>query len=284
MRMTETEAWTEFLNMIWGMSCGTVIKITGFPGYVVNSEGVIYHYWDEGTKHFKCKVKKTWFNPTTGYQMVNISKNGKNKTYRVHELVCTAVHGPRPSKDHVVRHIDNKKWHNAMHNLKWGTRVENYKDSPRKLSNVNNKSLKPVKTCSLEEAWKEFNKDFGTEFKQIPGYENYAINKNGVVYSFWRQRWSIYYPFRLSINNRPGGYKAVTLQKNGKCNMFLLHRLLAITFIGPEPFNNAVVRHLNDNKNDNSLDNLAWGSKQDNLNDAIRNGRNGFIKIARKVD
>jgi len=33
------------------------------------------------------------------------------------------------------------------------------------------------------------------------------------------------------------------------------------------------VRHLNDDKDDNSADNLAWGTPLENMNDAIKNGK-----------
>ena len=51
-----------------------------------------------------------------------------------------------------------------------------------------------------------------------------------------------------------------------------IHRLLAQAFI-PNPNNYPVVRHLNDNKNDWRLENLAWGTTSDNTQDSIKNNR-----------
>lgn len=45
------------------------------------------------------------------------------------------------------------------------------------------------------------------------------------------------------------------------------HKLVCTAWHGPKPFNGAVVRHLNDNKNDNSPGNLAWGTNKQNSQD-----------------
>ena len=49
-----------------------------------------------------------------------------------------------------------------------------------------------------------------------------------------------------------------------------IHRILAQAFI-PNPNNLPMVRHLNDNKLDWRLENLAWGTQQDNESDKLRN-------------
>jgi hypothetical protein len=43
----------------------------------------------------------------------------------VHRIVATAFHGPQPSKDHVVDHIDTNRQNNRPENLRWVTRLEN---------------------------------------------------------------------------------------------------------------------------------------------------------------
>lgn len=37
----------------------------------------------------------------------------------VHIIVATAFHGPRPSKDHIVHHVDHNKLNNSASNLMW---------------------------------------------------------------------------------------------------------------------------------------------------------------------
>jgi hypothetical protein len=53
----------------------------------------------------------------TGYMFVS--------NVGIHLIVATAFHGPKPSKDHVVDHIDTNKQNNRPENLRWITRLEN---------------------------------------------------------------------------------------------------------------------------------------------------------------
>lgn len=58
------------------------------------------------------------------------------------------------------------------------------------------------------------------------------------------------------------------------------HRVLAEWLI-PNPNNLPIVRHLNDNKLDCRIENLAWGDKSDNMQDMIKNGK--FDKVMHQV-
>jgi HNH endonuclease len=65
----------------------------------------------------------------------------------------------------------------------------------------------------------------------------------------------------------------VGIRINGKLKFFRIAELILLTFVGPKPFPKAVARHLDDDKQNNHLDNLAWGSYGDNMRDAYRNGK-----------
>ena len=43
----------------------------------------------------------------------------------VHQVVCTAFHGPEPKPHMVVDHIDTNRCNNRPENLRWLTRLEN---------------------------------------------------------------------------------------------------------------------------------------------------------------
>ena len=45
-------------------------------------------------------------------------------SYLVHRLVCLAFHGPQPSPDHTVDHIDRDVHNNRAVNLRWATKSE----------------------------------------------------------------------------------------------------------------------------------------------------------------
>ncbi len=125
--------------------------------------------------------------------------------------------------------------------------------------------------------------------KTIPEFPNYAITKEGRIWSIQRKnsrgegcggRW-----LKLRINNR--GYVFTKLRKARKDFYFLVHRLILITYIGPCP-KGMQCRHLNGKQTDNRLINLCWGTREENMQDAIKHGthvslRYGSSSIAAKL-
>lgn len=65
------------------------------------------------------------------------------------------------------------------------------------------------------------------------------------------------------------GYWAIGMLRKKK----YIHRLIMEEFGPPMPFPDAIVRHRDDNKDNNTLDNLVWGTQSDNFADAVRNDR-----------
>jgi hypothetical protein len=63
-----------------------------------------------------------------GYLHVVLTTEGKRKTVKVHQLVCEAFHGPRPSPKHVAAHSDGTRDNNRANNLRWATPKENIAD------------------------------------------------------------------------------------------------------------------------------------------------------------
>ena len=107
-----------------------------------------------------------------------------------------------------------------------------------------------------------------TDYKILDGYPHYKIYPDGKVYSIKLKKF-------IDGHKNKRGYYAFTLYDiEGKRKHKGLHQLLAMAFI-PNPHNHEVVRHLDDNKDNNSLDNLKWGTIKENIQDAIRN--NVFI-------
>lgn len=62
-----------------------------------------------------------------GYLGCHLVHAGRNKHYKVHQLVCMAFHGPAPA-GHVVAHGDGTRTNNASENLRWATTQENHRD------------------------------------------------------------------------------------------------------------------------------------------------------------
>ena len=67
-----------------------------------------------------------------GYPVVSIRRVGRkhSSVFRVHGLVLSAFVGPRPDGME-CRHLDGNRQNNLLRNLRWGTRLENKKDSIR---------------------------------------------------------------------------------------------------------------------------------------------------------
>jgi hypothetical protein len=54
-----------------------------------------------------------------------IIKLPNHKLKQIHEIICTAFHGPKPSDKHIVNHKDSNRSNNKPENLEWMTQKEN---------------------------------------------------------------------------------------------------------------------------------------------------------------
>lgn len=103
-------------------------------------------------------------------------------------------------------------------------------------------------------------------WKDIPDYEgHHQISNTGKIYSVKRNR-------MLKQSNQPDGYYRARLCFNGVVKSFLVHRLVATTFI-PNPTGLLDVNHIDEDKSNNSVTNLEWMSHKDNINHGTRNHR-----------
>lgn len=68
------------------------------------------------------------------------------------------------------------------------------------------------------------------------------------------------------------GYFIVNITVGGKEASYLIHRLIAETFL-PNPMNLPCVNHINCDKTDNRIENLEWCTPEYNTSHAHKNGR-----------
>lgn len=72
-------------------------------------------------------------------------------------------------------------------------------------------------------------------------------------------------------------YERVTLSKEGKTKRFLVHRLVATTFI-PNVENKPYINHIDNNGLNNSVDNLEWCTHTENMIHSSNQGRQDEVR------
>lgn len=82
------------------------------------------------------------------------------------------------------------------------------------------------------------------------------------------------------LRTKGGHYPRVVLSKDKKSKCYRVHTLILEAFIGPKP-KGFEACHKDDNGWNNSLKNLYWGSRSDNVNDCLTNGNH--ISISKKM-
>lgn len=102
------------------------------------------------------------------------------------------------------------------------------------------------------------------DWKPIPGFENYLISKEGIVFNLSTNRIK-----KIQYNSR--SYPYVKLFNKSKSRNISIHRLLAIIYID-NPYNKPEVNHKDGNKHNFSLNNLEWVTKRENSLHALSTG------------
>lgn len=103
--------------------------IKGYEGlYLISNRGRVlslYQYKKNGDSGYFIntrELKKSM--TTTGYEKVELSKNGKKKSHKIHRLVAKHFVA-NPFNREVVNHIDGDYLNNNADNLEWCTTAEN---------------------------------------------------------------------------------------------------------------------------------------------------------------
>jgi hypothetical protein len=108
-------------------------------------------------------------------------------------------------------------------------------------------------------------------FMKIPGYEEYKVSSYGRVFSIKRNK-----EMKQRTNHK--GYKDIELCKNGKQKKFMVHRLVALTFL-EDDITNKQIDHIDGDKNNNFFKNLRICSNQQNIfNTGIRKDNSSGYK------
>ena len=108
-------------------------------------------------------------------------------------------------------------------------------------------------------------------WRDIVGYEGlYQVSNTGKVKSLrYRKK---YEQKEIAINLRKDGYLQVNLNKQGHQKIYLVHRLVAQTFL-PNPENKPYINHIDCNPSNNCVNNLEWCTQSENMQYAVKLGR-----------
>jgi len=207
-----------------------------------------------------------------GYLNVALCKNGKAVNKSVHRLVAEAF---MPDADFSldVHHINGVRHDNRIENLRfvterennvlrsWPTEPEGWKgtgehvNSPREqIINLPGEEWMPVK--GFEGIYEVSN------MGRVKSVERDIVNRNGKT---------IHWNEALLSQHIVAGYLKVSLSKEGKTHLGLVHRLVATAFVAPIEGKN-VVDHINCVKTDNRAENLRWVTYSENNKYAHENG------------
>lgn len=130
--------------------------IKGYEGlYEVSNDGRVRRLrFINGRHNFeKIKESKQTLN-TWGYMTVNLCKNGKSNTKRVHRLVAEAFLGESNLQ---IDHIDGNKQNNNLYNLEYVTPKENTNRAWRKGLAKNTEHQREIAKKTMLERWKNNN-------------------------------------------------------------------------------------------------------------------------------
>lgn len=101
------------------------------------------------------------------------------------------------------------------------------------------------------------------EFITINTHPKYSVDRNGIVKNSRGKEKA------LQVDDK--GYFRVDLYDGGVRTTKKVHRLVAEAFI-PNPNNKPDINHIDGNKLNNSVDNLEWVTKSENMQHAFRIG------------
>ena len=98
-------------------------------------------------------------------------------------------------------------------------------------------------------------KDLPPYIKELKMYGNYYVSPEGEVYN----------RYGLKLKQQTyHGYKKVSILYDGEQKTVSVHRMVAILYI-PNPNNLPEVNHKDGNKANNTVDNLEWVTRQENI-------------------
>lgn len=106
----------------------------------------------------------------------------------------------------------------------------------------------------------------------IQGYPGYFVDRTGQVFS--GRNLANEKPLRkLKAGRHSEGYPQFGLcRSSGRVVTLTAHKLVALVYLPPRPSKKHGIRHLDGDPTNNRVENLAWGTQLENIQDKTRHG------------
>jgi hypothetical protein len=259
--------------------------IPHWPGYAVTDTGEV---WGCRNNNNVSPYKDIWSklcpnHQKDGYLGVTLVNNRHKKYKSISSLVLETFLETRPLK-HEAGHHDNIRTNNHLSNLRWVTKLENAADRFR--HHHGRYMSQRLEKCELTLPEKiDYASQLpvfdGCEIRHTPTFPGYAVTTTAEIWSTrLRKAWT---QLKTVIGKK--GRLTVTIRKDGRYRTVGVYHLMLDAFVCPCPPGQEA-RHLDDDKSNNMLANLAWGTHAENMYDIHRNGirynigeRNGNAKL-----
>ncbi len=112
--------------------------------------------------------------------------------------------------------------------------------------------------------------------RELPGWPDVTVSSCGRIWRNGKEK---------IATVCKAGYLVVTFSRNNTSHTFYVHRLVLLAFVGEPPSKRHEALHSNGCRTDNRLVNLRWGTRKENVADAITHGtatighNNGAAKL-----
>ena len=118
--------------------------------------------------------------------------------------------------------------------------------------------------------------------KDFPGYH---ISREGLLYSRYNNVGKLTDTYKQNkVYHRSNGYGQVVLKirKLGRLRRAYIHRLVAEAYI-PNPLELPCVCHKDNDRTNNHVENLYWGTHKENSQQMVKDGRSGIKNPLRAI-
>jgi len=139
------------------------------------------------------------------------------------------------------------------------------------MSSILNLTLSPVRTAAAI-ALRDVGSDAWVEWRSIPGWPEYQVSNTGAVRRVGSATGAQVGRILRQLRNKKTGYFSVCLSRYAEQVRIDVHRLVAMTFLGPRPSADHLVAHNDGSRTNNHYSNLRWATQRENLRDCRQHG------------